>query len=550
MTDVSNTPFAAAMINLRRSVEQVPGSRRWRWLLFDSDLETKKSFQSYCAGPVVSFGLPWLSAACSLRWLGPRFFFWPAGIPRRLRISIVSSRLKQRLDEESWWFDLLRTAVLRIDPSSDVLCAATGTAAERFVVRSAELFGRSLLQFCVDAAATQVSEDELSQWLCDAANTTADSSMVVTPHADADFLAEPPLQESYAPGVIWPVHVSAPIVWPANSTAVEPAHSEPTHGDLAHGDLAHPDLVDCEAIWQHPIADRILMAAGDRLQVLQARNGGAIQALLTHHVQDSDRQHALVLMASDAKGQPSTIWLPQSTCVIPWLVDARPEAVGVSSQLPEADAIESRANQESASPMDMVDSTPLSHPEDWLLHWTRAAIGPWPDQQEQEFDDELILGCRSSDRSALATLLRIVNERRLWASSETIRGGHRVVSFTEVPLQEFPRRRTYRRHRRRYDFEPWGIAIRRKSLIAIGARPVVYGDEELWSSMPDEQRPFFQNANAGDGWTREEREWRVPDHVALDEFPDTDVAVFVETAEARDIVSQQTRWLVLVVPSG
>ncbi len=534
MADALYDSLIETLSRLRQSVAKIPETRRWRWLLFGQDIETGGRFASYAVGPVVSVGLPWLSAECSLQWLGLRFFFWPAGIPGRRRISIVSSRLKQRLDEETWWFDLLRTAVLRMDPAGDVLCTATGSAAERFVARSAELFGRSVLKFQVDATESPVSDPFIVQWLSDAAMASFALENSSPQHIEADFLAEPQPMEYYAPGVHWPVVVSPPMNWPvtADCDATRPVPATPA---------------DNWPIWKQPIADRILFAVGDRLQVLRARSGGVIRSLLTHHAEDSERQSALVMLASDETGHAPAADLAHSHSVIPWLVRSPPIAAADENPTGGA-AIHSRPVLSPTDSGTHPDSTPLSRPEEWLLHWTRPAVGPWPDQEAAEFEDELILGCRSSDRSALATVLRIVNERRLWASSETIRGGFRVVSFTEVPLSEFRSHRTYRRHRRRYDFEPWGIAIRRDVLTAAGAQPVTYGDDDTWQSMPDDQRAFFQNANAGDGWTTEEREWRVPDHVALDKLPAAAVAVFVDTAEARQIVMKQSDWPVFVVP--
>ena len=50
---------------------------------------------------------------------------------------------------------------------------------------------------------------------------------------------------------------------------------------------------------------------------------------------------------------------------------------------------------------------------------------------------------------------------RLIASSEFVRGETPVVSLTAVPLGEIRTLRTYRSHLSRWDFEPYGICIRR-----------------------------------------------------------------------------------------
>ena len=532
MNDVpnpENSPeFAEAMLRLKRLIAGIPESEHWRWFAFDQDLKTGINFGNGSAGPIVSLGLPWLSAQCSLRWLGPRVFFWPQGIPRRHKVSFVSSRLKQRLDEESWWFDLLRTATLRIDPTQDVLCAVAGTAAHRFVCRAAEIFGRSLLEFQVDAREQPVGDADIAAWLAEIADRAAwDSSVAVT---EADLVSEPPIVETYAAGTHWSVFVSPAMTMSCNS---------------AKSDALRVEIL---RLSEQPVADRILCAAGDRLQVLRARPGGTVETLLMQHVLDSERCASLVMLASDADGQIPAIDLGSHSCVIPWLLKSSDEGVSAEEHLSGSVRNDKPADRSPTAQDSGEASTPLSHPDEWLLHWTRSTVGPWPDQDEQEFNDELILGCRSSDRSALATLLRIVTEGRLWASSDAIRGGFRMVSFTEVPLQEFRSRRAYRRHRRRYDFEPWGIAIRRDILVSAGARPVEYGNEESWHTTTEPARPFFQNAGAGDGWTKDEREWRIAGHVQLHKLPASAVVVFVESEGSRAIIQKETEWQVIVVP--
>ena len=527
--NTENSPaFAEPLLRLMRRIECIPKSEHWRWFLFDQDLTSGAKFSNGSVGPIVSLGLPWLSAECSLRWLGLCLFFWPQGIPRRHRVSFVSSRLKQRLDDESWWFGLLRTATLRTDPTQDVLCAVTGTAAHRFVCRAAEIFGRSLLEFQVDEREQPVGEADIAAWLAETANHAAwDSTVAIT---EADLVSEPPFVESYESGMRWSVFVSPAMTMSGNSAKSD------------------APKIETLRLSELPIADRILCAAGDRLQVLRARVGGAVQALLMQHVLDSERCASLVMLASDAAGQIPEIDLESHGCVIPWLLKSSGEGVSAENHQSRSVKDDKPFDRSPTTQHSMETSTPLSHPDDWLLHWTRSTIGPWPDQDEQEFNDELILGCHSSDRSALATLLRIVTEGRLWASSDAIRGGFRVVSFTEVPLHEFRTRRTYRKHRRRYDFEPWGIAIRRDILVSVGARPVDYGDEESWHTTTEPARPFFQNIGAGDGWTKDEREWRIAGHVRLHQLPASAVVVFVDSEESRLIVQKQTEWQVIVVP--
>ena len=51
---------------------------------------------------------------------------------------------------------------------------------------------------------------------------------------------------------------------------------------------------------------------------------------------------------------------------------------------------------------------------------------------------------------------------------------------------------------------------------------------------------FFRTSGTGDGWTKDEREWRIVDHLQLSELPVAAVVVFVDTEAAADSVQRQT----------
>ena len=62
-------------------------------------------------------------------------------------------------------------------------------------------------------------------------------------------------------------------------------------------------------------------------------------------------------------------------------------------------------------------------PAGWLLHWTRRHDEPWPGESVEHYLDALIMGSPESDHSALATLRRIVLQRRLRACCGSVRYG-------------------------------------------------------------------------------------------------------------------------------
>jgi hypothetical protein len=190
-----------------------------------------------------------------------------------------------------------------------------------------------------------------------------------------------------------------------------------------------------------------------------------------------------------------------------------------------------------------------------LTHCTRRRSGPWPGENEDKFLDDLILDRAGADHSALAALWRIARSGRLLASSEFVRGETPVVSWTAVPLGEIHTLRTYRSHLSRWDFEPYGICIRRDWLQRRGTRPVQYGDEALWDAMPSADRPFFQKRESHTAggkvfdWTLEQ-EWRHVGDLRLDGIPARAAMLFVPSeAEARQLAACSP-WPVVVVSDG
>jgi hypothetical protein len=208
------------------------------------------------------------------------------------------------------------------------------------------------------------------------------------------------------------------------------------------------------------------------------------------------------------------------------------------------------SDNRSDRPASIVD-LPRTRPWPYLTHCTRRRDGPWPGQTPADYWDELILGHPAADRSALAALARIVASRKLLATAATVRGTTPVVSFTEVPLDELPALRAFRPHLARWDFEPYAFCVRRQWLAARGARPVVYGDENLWNALSNRDRPLFHKsvtARGGTDWSRE-REWRHVGDVDLEALPPLAGLVCVPTRDEAEHMARLSRWPVTVLGS-
>ncbi|TWT93684.1 hypothetical protein Pla100_42020 [Neorhodopirellula pilleata] len=188
--------------------------------------------------------------------------------------------------------------------------------------------------------------------------------------------------------------------------------------------------------------------------------------------------------------------------------------------------------------------------DEFLVHCTRAAPGPWPKQTIRQYRDEMLLGdAATASRSAPAALARIVRGRRLIAGAVTSSHQIPVVCFSAVPLPELLSRRTYRSHLHRWDYEPYGIAIRKTAAEQIGIEPVVYAEDVLRSGLGSGQLHRFQACGKTTDW-RVEKEWRAAEDVDLDALDPTDVCVFSANGDWADRLStvNHRSWPLVNVP--
>lgn len=451
----------------------------------------------------VTLSFPRVPPGVFLDWLGARLVVWPAGVVNDRRTAIVSSRLGKRRDLKRAWFDALRTSVVR-QGQAECLCCADGTAAAEAVIRASELFGATRLRIEVDSAGC-VSKEELIRWL----------EVKVWRQQSS----ESPLE-----------HVAY----------VSPAYQ--------------PDITRqvCDAAMNRrpPVQDTALVLAAERIAALSCRAGGHTESLLQRHLQDRNRS-APVLLATvpEARGDGVSQALVDQGAV-PWMLE---RADGSITGIKDRRVFGSRAGPMDADYSDsdrtLMADGPLQFPDEWLCHWTRPRQGPWAEQPEQEFLDELVLGCQTADRSAYAALLRIVQQRQIIAT-RSVRKAAKTVSFTAVPLGEFRNRRVYRKHKQRFDFEPWGIAVRKSALIKVSCRPVIYVERDTYNDMTQDGRLYLQ-PKSDEGhridWSQE-CEWRCSGDLDLSRFNPEDIFAFVDTHQEATGLSAVAPWPVVQLP--
>jgi hypothetical protein len=455
--------------------------------------------------------LPWLSQECSRRWLGNRFFCFPRELLSFRRLSVASSRLPQRLDCAFHWFRFLSGAFQSSHPDSTIIPVVNAAAGSELISRACDLFGFSklLIRMPADDGFPDrfASDDELRRWL--------------------EFCR--PFNWASEPGratEILRLFVSPLCDWADHQPTADPLH-------------------------RAPLADRLIFSVADRICIPQVRSRGNISLLISSHLNDPDRVRVPLQIAADQQGMFPEFLQQLPSLWIPWKIIDSDNSARSGDQSTTVGGVSTSEN-ESPDPKRLLPlpaNNPLTTPTQWLCHWTRAAAGHWPGETREEYLDKLILASDPVDRSALATLLRIITDQRIRASSHAIRGSFGVTAFTAVPLTEFRRRRVFRNHRHRFDFEPWGIAIRSDALSLFGARPVRYGSDEFWRELSENDRPFFQKAtHDGITDTVEEREWRLIGDVDLSLLPRQSVCVFVESEADAQLLSSVCEWPICIVP--
>ncbi len=450
--------------------------------------------------------------------LSDRLIVWEAVEPGNL-VSVVSSRLGRAVEERDAWFRALRASCCQAATDDRLILDVPGTAASVYVQRAAELFGVATVPVQVaeigksgkSGESTELSDDdsveEIVEWFS-------------TIESNHERCRESGVPEEPA------IHVSPPFC----------------------GREEVATLADSA-----PLRDRLAVGIASNVVALFVRAGGNIDRLLHSRMENAESTAQADGQVRLAVGQNLTASKTRDVLLeagaVGWYLFESPEQANQRADSTVVDpAIVARRLQGSA------DSSSSVVPDDVLIHCTRRCDGPWPDETPDERLVDLILADEQADHSALATLLHIIQTRCLIASSQSTRGPVPVVSFTSVRLDELRELRVFRSHRGRWDFEPYGICIRRDLLVATGARAVSYASDEEWTEMGEQDRPFFQLnrsvTRAGNimDWTVEQ-EWRQIGNVDLSTLNPEDAWIFVPDEEEAAMARLVSPWPVVIVDS-
>jgi hypothetical protein len=450
--------------------------------------------------------------------------FWPQPPQDHPWIAIVSSRRGRRVDCQRPWVDAVRAACVAAQRSGAAWLLAEQTATGSIAAAASQLFGLHSLR-----VRTPGPRDIPGRWLRRLVTLSRCTRL-----STGGVWLSPPLLEN------------------------RPAEN-----------------LECDRTT--PLRDEAIVAWADRLYVVHVRVGGAIERLVRLRMATPAASGTGVFLARDPGLIPPALFAEFSALGAEGfdLSGGVLEAAAVTGSAftgggpgygaipayaetnPSGGGLELKswgARRAHLSPSSEILTAMPQGSELYLSHCTRSASGPWPDQSLAEYQSELLLTAYPPQRGPLESLLRIIAQRRLVATGRGIRGGWKVVSFTEAPWEELAALRVFRPHRGRWDFEPYGISIRRTWLEERGARPVIYGDDDVWASLGPELRPYFQKRfstgrRRSRGWDwAVEREWRQLGDVGLHLLPHDAALLFAPDLQSARVLASSSPWPVFVLP--
>jgi len=395
------------------------------------------------------------------------------------RIAPVSSRISLDLENQLEWFARLRTLLVRLNSKSETLVIAEDSTTFRYARHLARLFELSVL--------------EISK--CKNAKRLGD---ILSAEDKAEEKSDVPKQTT--------VHV----------------------------------LVDSNRC----ALDELQISIADEIRCLKVSKSGLINRLLRmelgKHLGDADsrgdgRRKLIYVPIHDPKSKTSAEDLVELGAVGWYATSKKGQSGNDSSEHNRVpDYVETYGHR--ISSLKLSSAQALEMENEFLHHFTRPAYRGWIDQSESDYFDQLLLKDAVGNRTglnhdALGTLCRILVSQRLLGNNSITRSRHSVCCFTEIPWSQFSAFRKFRSHVQRWDFMPYGISIRRNVFKELGGRPVLYGDEDSWQSIEDDERPFFQRSKRSgspdaEDWTSE-REWRILGDIDISRIDRNDIVAFV-----------------------
>lgn len=180
-----------------------------------------------------------------------------------------------------------------------------------------------------------------------------------------------------------------------------------------------------------------------------------------------------------------------------------------------------------------------SRRHDYLYHYTRACPGPWPAQSREAYHLELLSGQSGCEHSALDSLCRILLQQRLRAGDKMVKGEAAVVCWSARSPEDLAILRKWRSGLVRWTLEPYGIAVQRKALRKLGAKPAIYSSPSRYGRLKPADRYRYQRHDPPHCDWKQEREWRLAGDLELVHLDPTEAFIMVPDLEsARQLASR------------
>lgn len=316
------------------------------------------------------------------------------------------------------------------------------------------------------------------------------------------------------------------------------------------------ELYGIPAVMLHPThgedRDTLAITAADRVVALHVRPQGNIYRGLQERLLASPNQTD-VWVSIDVDTSPAIRQL-MDLGAVGWYRNTDPHFVN-SKGFPATEIFPASMDAKSGNrpeSLPFLKSEKLVDASEWFVHCTRGRSGPLPGQTEEAWRREVLLGGRAGRAWSAADVLEEIVRGRLLRGNPQTKNGEPVVCFSAVPLADLLGRRTYRSHRGRWDYEPYGIAIRKRALEAAGAMPVEYREEsslrKLRQGKGEASHDLWRMQPRGKTFDwREEKEWRIRGSVDLEQFSDEDVFIFSAEVDCANRLNQISPWPVLLV---
>lgn len=439
------------------------------------------------------FAIPVDLTAHAERWLGGGAWAGDLdAVAHRPWVAICGSRMGRQLHRLPHAFSLLRATLLRCRRTGGQVVWCAGSAVDECVSRAVRLL--------------QVPGARLD--VCDWGDGHAGATGRRPGHSPAS-------PDGHTPTI--------------RTVAIGPASRPPRHSQCPLSDFPRRD---CAAV-----------GLADEVVVLHLRSNGAIAALIGARLQESPARAASVRVpASLAPGQAlmqqgAVGWHVLDGCSHPEAHDSPPQ------RQPTRDAAVLHFQQLSSS-------RAADEPDGWpyVVHCTRAADGSTPGFSHDAQLDQLILGEPIGGGSALTNLIQILRSGRLCGTRRLTRSDQPVVCFSAVPLARLLARRRFRPHLGRWDYEPYGIGVRKDRLRQLGGRPVTYVDPDQLPKTKCSDPFFLQPRGRSYDWT-EEREWRIAYDLDIGSLTPADAFVFVASEDDVPHVAPWTDLTIVVCSS-